>query len=721
LKTILSKKFVKMTELNSKISSALKVIEKFGAKLPDDTYLDKTLSGITEEIQHENQTEFDFFWKSSDLSGFCDKHFTDKDEELQSFVFKLSAISCQKSPKCLKNTLASLESCQNLTSNVATFDLLAVCFSQNSVKFTEEFFEKVWNYVLAGVLLSRKNLEKSHFWKSSARKFIVSFVLKLSKITINNSRFLQEHFESRICQVFKDTQASELTSQVLKDVLKTSFQDTDYICNNFVEKIILNYENWPLHVGIYFKLSTLSDWNQLAIELYPENVEEFLMSKWKPNGTNMDLKEWILAAKILIENNQKHIYDFLTENLFSKFEQLAETNPKLIPTMAGIQCNQLKLKVWQVIFDKHLSSYLEQDSNGLPLRDLNVCEDSKILRISLSYLNLLMSSIGTIQEQHWQLLIKLTTIAELDPVSRSMIIDVLRRLIESDLISSLSIESLASQLWHLMRFTDWETKDAILYCLASDKLISDSNLAPKALLGLVKSCLYCDCSFVRTAAILLLGKLLTIQKDCWPNLHEIVQEIFKNETEAIVRRQAAKLVATNFNRSSGIDEVMMIAIKDLDWEVKQWAFKYWSQAFEEVLEESGESPDDFISNIKTNARIIKGLHCASIDYERKLQNEAFEFFKVIRGKVLKKYPVLKLSDMVSQKEPEDSFSPPKKPKLEENDELKFLIEIIFEINVEAKIKEYEDYCNHHYGLNSVLEDIIQLEANQSKIDVIDCF
>ena len=47
--------------------------------------------------------------------------------------------------------------------------------------------------------------------------------------------------------------------------------------------------------------------------------------------------------------------------------------------------------------------------------------------------------------------------------------------------------------------------------------------------------------------------------------------------------------------------------------------------------------------------------------------------------------------------------------------------VLFDMDMDAKMRDYISFCDHHYGLSSVLDDIIQLEANQSTIDTIDCF
>ena len=66
------------------------------------------------------------------------------------------------------------------------------------------------------------------------------------------------------------------------------------------------------------------------------------------------------------------------------------------------------------------------------------------------------------------------------------------------------------------RYKDWETKDALLYCLSSEKLKSDLKEVPKVLVNLAVTNLEHESSFVKKAAIKFLSKLWQIQPDCWP-------------------------------------------------------------------------------------------------------------------------------------------------------------------------------------------------------------
>ena len=87
-----------MAELRAKISAALNTIEKSGANLQDDTYLDKTITGLEKElkqIQVKGDNEISLFLRESSIDTFCWKNFESEEDQLQNFVFKLCNIVCQ--------------------------------------------------------------------------------------------------------------------------------------------------------------------------------------------------------------------------------------------------------------------------------------------------------------------------------------------------------------------------------------------------------------------------------------------------------------------------------------------------------------------------------------------------------------------------------------------------------------------------------------------------
>ena len=82
--------------LNDKISKALAIIEKRGANLHDDTYLDKIITGLEQELSKipecsddERKAKIEFFLKRSSIEQFLWRNFDSEESQLQDFVFRL--------------------------------------------------------------------------------------------------------------------------------------------------------------------------------------------------------------------------------------------------------------------------------------------------------------------------------------------------------------------------------------------------------------------------------------------------------------------------------------------------------------------------------------------------------------------------------------------------------------------------------------------------------
>ena len=51
----------------------------------------------------------------------------------------------------------------------------------------------------------------------------------------------------------------------------------------------------------------------------------------------------------------------------------------------------------------------------------------------------------------------------------------------------------------------------------------------------------------------------------------------------------------------------------------------------------------------------------------------------------------------------------------------FLSQVLFEIDFNAKLEEFDEFCENQIGLESLLDDIVQASKDASAIDGIDCF
>ena len=135
---------------------------------------------------------------------------------------------------------------------------------------------------------------------------------------------------------------------------------------------------------------------------------------------------------------------------------------------------------------------------------------------------------------------------------------------------------------------------------------------------------------------------------------------------------------------------MLMASQDFDWEVRKVAFKFWSTLFEKKVEQH-ISFEALTTDLKENG-IMNGLDLLIKDNEKDLQTELYKWLCTINATLSTKYPV----------------------------EARIYNDILFTKDFSENLKHVEEFNEYHYGLHSVLDDIIQLEENASVIDTIDC-
>lgn len=176
-----------------------------------------------------------------------------------------------------------------------------------------------------------------------------------------------------------------------------------------------------------------------------------------------------------------------------------------------------------------------------------------------------------------------------------------------------------------------------------------------------------------------------------------LEEYFQEETEAIVRRELTIFVSKQSNNGKiCVIPFMLLASQDLDWEVKQICFEFWSQQFENEMEKHADF-QTFLESLKKH-HILQGLEWIKNDYEREIQSQVYQWLMKIQVPLRDKYQ----DEQIQMSSEVNNF-------------------IYSQEELQVKLEDYEEYCQHHFGLLSVLDDIIQLEANQCSIDTIDCF
>ena len=230
-----------MAELRVKISAALNTIEKSGANLHDDTYLDKTISGLEKElkqIQVKGNNELFLFLKESSIDTFCWKNFESEEDQLQNFVFKLCKIVCQIFHQWIGKCVEKFSNLKKWPMSIPTFELLANIHDQKVVEINTKFVESTWHRIVARMLLC-SNDRQSHFWRKSAGILLSSFIIKLIE-----TKNLESSLTQRVNQVFSDLLRanSELCSAAIKKVatqILTQINEEERV--NIIQDIESNY------------------------------------------------------------------------------------------------------------------------------------------------------------------------------------------------------------------------------------------------------------------------------------------------------------------------------------------------------------------------------------------------------------------------------------------------------------------------------------------------
>ena len=186
-----------------KVRQSLKIIEMLDGNLPDDTYLEKTIDGLSKILQNDVAIAEEFLQKSG-IGDFITKHFAN--ENLQFFAFRLARISCHVQKSLIMKHLDTLKKWP-LSSEF--MELLNTLLSMNQT--TEEFLKLIWVNLLARVIQSQNLNSKSLFWKKSAEKLLTTFLQCLDG--------MMELFD-RVCTVFIERSADPLISRVLTNYYK---------------------------------------------------------------------------------------------------------------------------------------------------------------------------------------------------------------------------------------------------------------------------------------------------------------------------------------------------------------------------------------------------------------------------------------------------------------------------------------------------------------------
>ncbi len=641
-------------------SQALKVIEKLEADLKDDTYLDKTISEIQADGFLGNEIQrFKLFVVKSEIESFCNRNYDH--ERLQDYTFRLCGALCTKLPtQWIPKCIGFLKRLKKWNLSQATFDLLSLTLILGAPD--GDFLGLTWKSIVARILLCQIE-SKSHFWVRSAKNLLSVFLLNVLSSSV------EEPIVERISKVIRDMircQNQFCLEFINEAIGRMSTHDLERF-----EKMFPQVEQL-LHFDTQIQLKALKSGPAAAMEVLRSNV------------ANVPQKTWI---KALATQDLKNFGEETHQICLG----LAKSDHKVISNLVLLKWPQLSDSLCTIIINDYLQSFLIAKDG--PTRQLTVAEDLKLFKSCLSNLKVLMPQVEEISQDNAMILIQLSMVT--DGVSRSLVLTLLADFLKREMIPSCNtLEFWTSHLWHLMRHDDWETKDALLGLFSTKELKWALKEVPKFMLDAFFMSMSHESSFVRRAALKFLGKLWQIQPNCILNVHEKIEDIFISETEAVVRRQVIQFVSENLNPDDlKTTSFVLKASQDLDWEVKSHCFHFWSSNFETKLQKCSDL-SEFIHTLMV-CQTLDGIEVLSKDYEKELQNGVLRWISLMQQRIVEKYNI-------------------------GNSDCEHL-KIIFDELISKKLAEHEEYCQNHFGLLSVLDDIIQLNANSSSIDTIDCF
>ena len=221
------------------------------------------------------------------------------------------------------------------------------------------------------------------------------------------------------------------------------------------------------------------------------------------------------------------------------------------------------------------------------------------------------------------------------------------------------MDELLATLWPLARGRHWGVEDAFLHLLARC-LDSCDDVGGEAAISLVQNVavggLASLNSFLRAGAFVVLQSMLKHDR-LWADFAQfdatsVVESFVFRETEAIVRRNAARFVDRYFHANPhsltpAIRERMGLALFDLDCETRENVLLFWHRLVDELL--SSKCPDGELIERMDALQISGALAVAVQDYDVRLVEKLFPLVAA----VAKRLPKIPTSTPTSRKRASD--------------------------------------------------------------------
>jgi len=720
----------------------------------DDTYLELVISGLKDEVQlvtgDELRTTFvtrsgimDFIQKSGNGNNDNEKVLDFRYKLMENLYDSVTLVKERARRECELN-MAAHKGCK------AFLDLVikVICGQGLCQQDEDRIHAALWNDVIKPELQSDDVTNANIFWSKSFQTLAV----KVAAVQTRRQRDYV-HLDQLVSG---SANGCQLSSSILIDLLDLNRLKTNPCAIHLSSMAADIMAALPMLVQakILIKLKDVEKLSAL-IELSEERREKLSKEEYK---------EWMNVVKMASP--------FVPVSLL---EKLLESNPRSRHLVVHLHALTTISK--PDLVDNAVMDFLARVKDEIPdglLTDALTAATSTLAHLPDPKL----------RPATFQLLAKTSTAPTLPLEIKVSCLEVIKK---RRFVAGVTLKSVLTELWsHGVTGVNWKVKDLFvsIVCdvLESAKAKAEPSQTP-LLMKLMKSGLEDSSSFVRSSSVRLLGIMLETGKaiedeEEW-DFQAALADIVANDTEAIVRRAAFKVLALDLEVSrwhlisrEAVQKIFLEhATNDFDWEVREIAAEFWAATFHRkkkayltleefalFLTESGLSRGAVVTEQDVDDK--RRLHTMY-----KLQADILHFMQQRYGDMVKEYSAFLREKATSRHfstgdycvynvveqckrqriclDDSDDYYDEEEGRggrgccpfetcfinpmnVSEADSLTVLcpraklVSTLLTTDYEPKLEEFDDYCDMQQGLSSVLQDILQSASAGGQIDLIDC-
>ena len=561
--------------LSPKIREVLKILRETDCSLPDDTYLDHMVSGISSELlQYQDPDKRLEFWNSSSCSNFVQSFAVEK-EGCQQFILRLLHQVCLThhdiNKQCREIIMEVLERFQRarIIPNQTYLDLLIEACAittkatNNDIISNFNWFPRsemnIWEMLLKPIIIMpSSDLPKSHFWKISFIKLTSKFVTSCLMHNVENGSFLTN-------SLYPDLALTALGIEVFNEILDTFLVDegpSDMANFNVLLQKYVQDDSAVEIFGFPCQIKAL-------VILQEHKHAQFLLEKQVLDGKIEGISSiqlWYKSLKPLLESCKMQPLIPEKSLLGCMFQDMKidRDSPKLcyemIVSVQGISAIKLS-KQLRNIFEQHIFEILEAIVAYNMTRNIDISSTTNIQLITslITALNV-KDQKTSLTLQRLKVLSTLSKNLELSVHLQSQILECIQNLIKhiAGQTSDFSIQNIMLELWnHSLSGSDWRIKDLLSSILSSafknsyiQLMVSkagDEEFPWRCLFDFIQTSSKDNNSFVRSSSIELISSMCQrinrskteksdILRENFEQLYGITIHMLRFDTEAIVRR-----------------------------------------------------------------------------------------------------------------------------------------------------------------------------------------